>query len=145
MAKAETVSFQKAYERRRVQTAPVGESLTQQHHAEDADVRNIIKKYDRTGLISSVNRGVAKYGDFTEVNEYADALNMIISANESFMQLPSNIREQFANDPGEFFEFATNPANEEAMINMGLKEAPVEAPKEDKVAAEPPAPQQAGE
>ena len=40
------MAFKTGYgERQRVQTEPKGESLTQQHFAHEADVRNIIKQY----------------------------------------------------------------------------------------------------
>lgn len=148
MAK-EAMKFKTGYgDRSRVQVATVGESLTQQHHAHDADVRNIIKQYDRTGLIANVNRGVAKYGDYSEINEYREALDLVISANENFGELPAKIREMFGNDAGKFFEFATDPNNAEEMVKLGLKEAPVvveEAPKREESPSEPPAPQAAGE
>lgn len=148
MAK-EAVKFKTAYgDRSRVTTETVGESLTQQHFAHDADVRNIIKQYDRTGLIANVNRGVARYGDYSEVNEYREALDIVIAAKEDFAQLPSKIREMFSNDPGKFFEFATNPENAEEMVKLGLAKAPevvLEAPKREESPSEPPAPQEAGE
>ena len=38
----------------------------------------------------------------------------------TIMGLPSDIRKLFDNDPGEFFEFATNPANAGKMAELGL-------------------------
>ena len=119
------MKIRKAYdkhERQGFQTT--GESLTQQHFANEADVKTIIKKHDRTGIISHVARGVAQYGDYSEVNEYREALDMVNNANNSFMELPSEIRAMFENDAGSFFEFATNPANDEKMVELGLKKAP---------------------
>jgi len=144
------MKFKTGYtERKRVQTKPKGESMTQQHFAKDADVRNIIKQYDRTGLIANVARGVAQYGDYSEINEYRESLDMVNRANDNFMQLPAELRQMFGNDAGTFFEFVTNPENEEKAIQLGLKEAPViveETPiKAEKKASEPPAPQEAGE
>jgi phage internal scaffolding protein len=145
----EAMKFKTGYgDRSRVQIATVGESLTQQHHAHDADVRNIIKQYDRTGLIANVNRGVARYGDYSEINEYREALDLVIAANENFGELPAKIREMFGNDAGAFFEFASNPENAAEMVKLGLAEAPPvveEAPKRKESPSEPPAPQEAGE
>ena len=143
-------AFKTGYgERQRVQTEPKGESLTQQHFAHEADVRNIIKQYDKTGLIANVQKGVAQYGDYSEVNEYREALDLVNQANGMFAELPAELRQMFQNNAGTFLEFATNPANEDKMIELGLKEAPVvpyqEPVKAEKKAAEPPAPQQAGE
>lgn len=101
-----------------------GESLTQQHMKEECDIRAIIKRHDRTGIIEHVNRGVAQYGDYSEVNEYREALDLVNSAMESFEGLPSDIRKMFDNDPGEFFEFATNPDNAERMVELGLAPSP---------------------
>jgi hypothetical protein len=145
------LKFKTGYgDRKREGFKTTGESLTQQSHAAAADVRNIIKQYDRTGLIANVTKGIAHYGDYSEVNEYAEALNMVRDANNSFAELPSEIRQQFNNNAGLFFEFATNPENSEEMIKMGLKKAPAaeatnveEATKKSE--STPPAPQEAGE
>lgn len=110
-----------------------GESLTQQHFLEECDIKNIIKRHDRTGIIEHVNRGVAQYGDYSEVHEYREALDLINNAKLSFMQLPSDVRKIFDNDPGEFFEFATNPDNAARMQELGL--APSPAPVESGTAA----------
>ena len=105
-----------------------GESLTQQHMKKETDIREIIKKHDRTGIINHVNRGIAQYGDYSEVNEYREALDLVNNAMGTFMELPSNIRKQFDNDPGEFFEFATNPDNAEKMVALGLAPSPAPDP-----------------
>jgi phage internal scaffolding protein len=101
-----------------------GESLTQQHFAKEADIKTIIKKHDRTGIISHVARGIAQYGDYSEVNEYRESLDIVRQADASFMALPAELRAMFDNDAGEFFEFVTNPANDDKMVELGLKEAP---------------------
>jgi phage internal scaffolding protein len=141
------VKFKTGYgDRKREGFKTTGESLTQQSHAQAADVRNIIKQYDRTGLIANVTKGIAQYGDYSEINEYSEALNMVRNANQNFETLPSHIREQFNNNAGLFFEFATNPKNSEEMIKMGLKKAPVIVEEATtKSASAPPAPQEAVE
>lgn len=109
-------------------TAVVGESLTQQNFQPETDIQNIIRKHDRTGLISHVQRGIADYGDYSEINEYRESLDMVNAANESFGQLPSDIRASFQNDAGKFFEFATNPANQAELVQMGLAPPPKPEP-----------------
>jgi phage internal scaffolding protein len=110
-----------------------GESLTQQHFVKECDIKEIIKKHDRTGIIAHVNRGVAQYGDYSEVHEYREAIDLVNNAQESFEALPSDVRKLFDNDPGEFFEFATNPDNADRMVELGL--APSPAPAESGKAA----------
>lgn len=124
------MKFQKAYDRPKCSLSFLDEegnplpSMTQQHMKQETDINHIIKKYDKTGLITHVNNAVAQYGDFTQANEYQEALNRVINAQNSFHALPAEIRKRFFNDPGEFFEFATDPANAEEMYHMGLAEAP---------------------
>ena len=101
-----------------------GESLTQQHFQEECDIKTIIKKHDRTGIISHVASGVAQYGDYSEINEYRESLDLINHAQESFDGLPSELRKMFNNNPGEFFEFATDPANAQTMVELGLALSP---------------------
>jgi hypothetical protein len=100
-----------------------GESLTQQHFTEESQINNIIAYHDRTGIIKNVQKGIAQYGDYSEINEYRESLDMIRAADENFAQLPSDIRRRFNNNAGEFFEFATNPQNEQSLIEMGLAKA----------------------
>ena len=117
--------FNTAYgDRVRVTADPEGESLTQQHFKKETDIVEIIKKHDRTGIIEHVARGVAQYGDYSEVNEYREALDMVNNANNSFMELPAEVRAMFGNDPGAFFEFATDPKNEAKMQELGLMAMP---------------------
>lgn len=99
---------------------------TVQSEKDRVEVNNIIRRYNKTGLVDHVAKGKAMYGDFTEVNEYRENLDMVKKAQDSFAGLPSEIRKKFDNDPGKFFEFATNPENADALVEMGL--AHVEKP-----------------
>jgi phage internal scaffolding protein len=136
------VKFNTAYgDRVRVTADPAGESLTQQHFKRSTDIVEIIKKHDRTGIIEHVARGVAQYGDYSEINEYREALDMVNSANASFMDLPAELRAMFGNDAGAFFEFATDPKNETRMQELGLVEAPVAV---ETTSSHDTAPEQAG-
>lgn len=140
---AKVVKFRSAYSgQERLPFETEGESMTQQAPKHEADIRNIIKKYDRTGLIANVNRGAAKYGDFSEVNEYRESLDIVREANESFMQIPSDIREKFNNDAGEFFEFVTNPDNADEMVELGLREPEPEIEVQEPPAEPPSTPEE---
>lgn len=97
---------------------------TKQAHKDECDINRILHTYDKTGLITHVSASVAQYGDFTEVNEYQESLNTVIAAQNAFDELPASIRKKFGNDPGAFFEFATDPDNADAMVTLGLANAP---------------------
>ena len=71
---------------------------------EECDIKTIIKQHDRTGIIQHVARGVAEYGDYSEVHEYREALDLINHADESFAGLPSDVRKMFNNDAARFMK-----------------------------------------
>ena len=100
--------------------------MTEQCHKTECDIGSILRKYDKTGLLTHVNKAVADYGDFSEVNEYKESLNKVIAAQEAFGDLPSGIRKKFGNDPGNYLEFVSEPKNKEEMIKLGLANAEVE-------------------
>lgn len=108
------------------------EGMTEQHHKQACDINCILRAYDKTGLITHVNKAKAMYGDFTEVNEYQVALNTVIKAQDAFDDLPADIRKKFDNDPGAFLEFVTNPDNLDEMVELGLARA-IEEPRPQKV------------
>lgn len=120
--------IRKAYDSRdRVAISFEGtESMTEQCHKQECDINTILKKYDKTGLITHVNKAAAQYGDFTVVNEYAESMQLVLNAENAFMELPSAIRKKFGNDPGAFMEFATDPKNNDALVDMGLAMVPNE-------------------
>lgn len=123
-----TIKFRKAYDpHKKYVFNTEGESLTQQHFKDECDVINIIKKHDRNGIIEHVQRGQARYGDFSEVADYREALDLVRDAQSEFMTIPSDIRKKFDNDPGKFYEFVSNPDNKEELKKMGFIETPAVA------------------
>lgn len=99
-------------------------SRTKQAFKHECDINNIIKKYDKTGVITHVNKTIARYGDFTEKHEYGEALSLVNQANESFSSLPSEIRRKFGDNPDEYIEFVTNPDNMDEMVKLGMAVQP---------------------
>jgi len=120
-----TITFRTAYDpHKKYVFKTSGESLTQQHFKEECDVINIIKRHDRNGIIEHVQRGQARYGDFSEVADYREALDLVRDAQDEFMTIPSDIRKKFDNDPGKFYEFVSNPDNKEELKTMGFVQTP---------------------
>lgn len=117
--------------RLRVQTKPVGESLTQQQFAEEADVNNVMRKYALTGVLPHHEGGL--YADFSEAVEYKEAMNIVAHANEQFASLSAEVRKRFSNDPAEFLAFVQDPENADEMAKLGLmKEEAVKRVKSER-------------
>jgi phage internal scaffolding protein len=91
----------------------------QQHHAEECDINTIVKRFGITGKMP-INQSEARYGDFTDADDYHTALNKIIAAEDDFMRLPADIRATFDNNPADLIEFLNNPANKSAAEKLGL-------------------------
>jgi phage internal scaffolding protein len=47
-------------------------------------------------------------------------MNFIAEAQSMFNDLPSSIRDRFANDPGTFLDFCSNDVNRKELAQMGL-------------------------
>ena len=131
--------FRKAYDTHvRKPFTVTGESRTHQSFKRECDINHIMAKYQKTGLASHVATHQGDYSDLTDVPTYHDAMNKIISANESFSTLPSSIRKHFHNNPAEFLDFVSNPENAEEMQTMGLLPS---SPTESVPVADPPPPE----
>lgn len=95
-------------------------SRTKQSELEASDINNIMAKYATTGVITNLAIGQPLYGDFSEVEDYQTCLEKVMSAEERFMSLPSEIRKKFDYDPQKMVEFILNPANREESFKYGF-------------------------
>lgn len=114
--------FKSAFsETSRYKVYPNGDSLTHQSMAEECDINKIMLKWQKTGVIEHRNTFDGQYGDFVDVpTDYHAAVNQVMEAQDMFNTLPSSVRKNFANDPGLFLEFVSDPKNGPKMVEMGL-------------------------
>ena len=93
--------------------------FTEQHHKLECDVKHIIQKYDKTGLIHHVSKIEAKYGDLTGL-EFQNMQNVVAGAMSMFNELPAEIRKEFDNDPQKLIHFMDDSNNRDRAIELGL-------------------------
>ena len=142
MTKKNIIPFRSAYGNKvKCDFHTVGESMTQQQFSEEADIHNIIRRHDTDGVILAVKRGMAQYSDFSQVTDMYEAIQKIDQAKENFMELPSDIRKRFDNDPAKFFNYANDPKNFDSLLDMGLatksvSSSPVVEEKQESVEVE---------
>lgn len=103
-------------------------SLAQQHMKEESDINTIVRRFGLTGELPSGVR-MPQYGDFTGVTDYHTALNAVIAAQDSFAQLPADIRTRFGNDAAAFVDFCMKEENRAEAEKLGLvaPQAPIQA------------------
>ena len=94
-------------------------SRTQQSFRDECDINNILRKFNVTGQLP-VGSVQPEYGDFSGITDYQSALNAVMAAQDSFLQLPAKVRARFDNDPALFVDFASDEANKDEMRAMGL-------------------------
>lgn len=105
-----------------------GVSLTQQHFKQECDINYIRAMYVKTGWLPQPREGYI-YTDNKQV-DLLEALSIMERAQNDFDQLPSTIRQYFANDPLQFVSFVDNPQNIELGIQLGLYERPQSQPQQ---------------
>lgn len=93
--------------------------FTEQAHKNICDMNQIIKKYDKTGLISHVSKIEAKYGDLTGM-DFKNMQDKVAGAKSMFNDLPSEIRKRFQNSPQKLIEFMDDASNRDEAIKLGL-------------------------
>lgn len=95
---------------------------TQQQFKEECDINTIVENFGITGTVPQGVR-VPENAEFTTIYDYQSALNQIMEAEDAFMQMPANIRDEFNNNAGKFVDFVSNPANIEKCREWGLANA----------------------
>lgn len=103
-------------------------SLAQQQFAEECDINTIVRRFGLTGELPK-DLVVPQSGDFTEVVDYHTAMNIVRKADESFMEMPAEVRSKFNNDPQRFLEFVYDPTNQDEARKLGIAKAAPQAAK----------------
>ncbi len=105
--------------RERVGFKCVGKSRTKQSFANECDINNIMRKFQKTGAVSHLNRYGAEYGYATSL-DFAESMRVVTKGQEMFNDLPSSIRSRFGNDPALFLDFVQDDSNVDEMVELGL-------------------------
>lgn len=97
----------------------VSEMRTDQSFKDECDINKLLARYQETGLEVASRMDPARYMDTTGY-EFQSAMNIIANANEMFMELPSEVRLTFKNDPGMFLDYVQNPDHLPQLRKWGL-------------------------
>lgn len=105
---------------KKVRTINKEPSLTQQHHKDECDINNILKKYKRTGQITHLARSQGVYADLSTSKDYFEAVLTVQNAQKAFDTLPSETRKRFGHNPAQLLDFINNDKNYDECVKMGL-------------------------
>lgn len=107
-------------------------SMAKQAFKEEADINNIVNQYHKTGVLPQGTRAPT-FGDFSSGDDFAECMERLQEAQADFDALPSSVRTEFNNDPGELLLFLEDPENRAEAIELGLVAPdPVAAPEPPK-------------
>lgn len=93
---------------------------TKQEFKDECQIQNIINKYHKTGMITHLAKHQGDYGDFSKITSYQDAVMAVMDAEQTFSELPANIRSEFQNDPGKLLAFVEDDKNYDKAVELGL-------------------------
>lgn len=83
---------------------------TKQAFKDECDINRLLQRATKEGALSHLEVHGAEYGEFANY-DYHEAMTRLAKGREIFAQLPSEIRNEFQNDPGRFFSFVNAPEN----------------------------------
>lgn len=98
-------------------------SKTRQDAKDECDVNLIVKRHAETGLWQNNLKTPTRCPQFVDIANAPDAQtahNLFIQARESFMQLPSDVRKRFDNNPHELIAFVSDDTNYNEALKYGL-------------------------
>jgi phage internal scaffolding protein len=126
--KKETITFRTAYSPQvRVTFSTSGLSRTKQSFKAECDVNNILRNYNKTGIMPE-NFNPGEYRDVDGI-DYQESMQMVASANSMFEELPSALRKRFKNDPAQLLSFVHDDANLDEAHKLGLLREDYEKPE----------------
>ena len=111
------------------------DGLTEQSHASSCDINLILAQFMETGIMPNMKQTTPQYGDVTGI-DFQDIQNQLANAKTLFEELPDPVKAQFDNEPFKFLKFAENPENANALVEMGLANAPKKDPLDPLLEAE---------
>lgn len=92
---------------------------TKQAFKDQCDINKMLAKAQQAGSISHLLKyPEAVYGEFDGEFSLLDAQERISRANEIFADLPSEVRNEFNNNPLAFVQFAGDPANNDKLDKL---------------------------
>ncbi len=83
---------------------------TKQSFKDETDINKILKRAQKTGTISHLNKYQARYADYSKF-DFQENLIKLTEGRQIFDELPSELRNEFEGNPAKFFAYVNDPAN----------------------------------
>ncbi len=90
---------------------------TKQSYKDSCDINKLLEKGAKAGGLSHLQKHGARYGDFADIDFEAMQIQLA-EGRQVFNELPAEIKREFDQNPGQFFEFVTNPENSDRIAEL---------------------------
>ncbi len=95
---------------------------TEQSHKDECDINFIVKRFEKTGVITHRNNNQGSYGIATGI-EFQESMDLVVEAQNMFDELPAALRRRFGHDPALFLDYVQDEKNTDEMVKLGLARA----------------------
>ncbi len=103
---------------------------TKQSFKKETDINTIMGKYIKAGVIApeALVQRQAVFADVSEIGDFQECQQRILSAQSAFMTLDPQLRARFNNQPAQLLDFCKDPENREEAVNLGIIPKPEKTP-----------------
>lgn len=98
-------------------------SLTKQAFSKDSDIRTILARYAKTGILGDPAK-TPIFGDFSNT-DYQASLDLVARVKSNFETLPVELRDRFDNSASNLLDFVADESNLKEAQELGLLEKPI--------------------
>jgi len=115
---------------------------TKQSFKDQTDINQILAKASKGQTISHLAKHGAVYGDFSDIDDLLTAHARLKTGQAIFDKLPGEVKQEFNNDLGAFYNFVNDPENRERLPDVlpNLAKRGRQLPKVTRTAANQTAP-----
>ncbi len=91
---------------------------TKQAFLDSTDINKILAKVAQGETVTHLAKHGAVYGDFSDIDDLLTGMNRLKKGRAIFADLPGEIRKEFDQDVGKFFNFVNDPANKDRLEEL---------------------------
>jgi phage internal scaffolding protein len=109
----------------RIKTINEEPTMTQQQFKDDCDVNMILRKHGHDPVaFQALTRPGGIYADFSNITDYREMLDTVMTAQDAFAALPAHLRYRFGNDPSQLLAFVQDKKNYDEGVKLGIINPP---------------------
>ncbi len=90
---------------------------TKQSQRDECDINMLLERYQRDASLGHLEKYGGQYGNYADY-DFENHVTKIAEMDTIFEQLPAEVKKDFGQSTNKFFEFVTNPENEDRLAEL---------------------------